>query len=181
MDPIDDVIAREQGRLKRFIRSRVPTESDADDVLQDVFFELVQAYEALTPLRESGAWLYRVAKNRITDLFRRRSAENRRLVLPEPADGEDSLSLDSWLPSPEGGPDAAYARRILLEELDVALEELPDEQRQVFIAHEIEGVSFKEMAEATGISLNTLLSRKHYAVRHLRKRLQEIYKEFSDV
>jgi RNA polymerase sigma factor (sigma-70 family) len=180
VEPINDVIAREQGRLKHFIRRRVPTESDADDVFQEVFCELVQAYGALAPLRETGAWLYRVARNRITDLFRRRTAESRRFALSEPAEGE-GFQLDAWLPSQEADPDTQYARRILLEELDVALDELPEEQRQAFVAHELEGQSFKEMAEATGIPINTLLSRKHYAVQHLRKRLQDIYKEFSDV
>lgn len=179
-EPIDRVITREEGRLRNFIRKQVYDESDAEDVLQDVFCELIKAYEALTPLRQTTAWLYRVARNRIVDLFRRRSADRARLELPVPGEDGEFQSIEAWLPSPEAGPEAAYARRVLLEELDLALEELPPAQREVFVAHELEGRSFKELAEATGVPVATLLSRKHYAVLHLRKRLQSIYKEFAD-
>lgn len=179
--PIAQVISSEQNKLKNFIRRRVSDEADVEDVLQDVFYELVKAYDAFTPLRQTTAWLYRVARNRIIDLFRRRSTDRSRLEWPRRDEDGGFLAIEAWLPSPEAGPEAEYARRILLEELDVALEELPLEQRDVFIAHELEGRSFKELAEASGLSVNTLLSRKHYAVLHLRKRLESIYKEFANV
>jgi len=179
--PIAQVISSEQNKLKNFIRKRVADEADVEDVLQDVFYELVKAYDAFTPLRQTTAWLYRVARNRIIDLFRRRSTDRSRLEWPGRDEDGGFLAIEAWLPSPEAGPEAEYARRILLEELDVALDELPPEQRDVFIAHELEGRSFKELADASGLSVNTLLSRKHYAVLHLRKRLQSIYKEFADV
>jgi RNA polymerase sigma factor (sigma-70 family) len=179
--PIAQVISSEQNKLKNFIRKRVSDEADVEDVLQDVFYELVKAYDAFTPLRQTTAWLYRVARNRIIDLFRRRSTDRSRLEWPSRDEDGGFLAIEAWLPSPEAGPEAEYARRILLEELDVALDELPSEQRAVFIAHELEGRSFKELADASGLSVNTLLSRKHYAVLHLRKRLQSIYKEFADV
>jgi RNA polymerase sigma factor (sigma-70 family) len=148
-----------------------------EDVLQDVFYELVQAQQLMKPLQNATAWMYRVARNRITDLFRRRSTESARLNPFDQAEDDDTLSLEDWLPSKEAGPEAAYARRVLLEELDAALEELPKEQRDVFIAHELEGLSFKELSERSGLSVNTLLSRKHYAVIHLRQRLKTIYEE----
>jgi len=176
-----EVILREQGRLRNFIRTWVADEADVEDVLQDVFYELVQAQRLTTPLREAGAWMFRVARNRITDLFRRRGHETRRQApLPGDDDG-DTLALEDWLPSREDGPEAALARRVLLEELDAALEELPPEQRQVFIAHELEGRSFKDLAAATGVPVNTLISRKHYAVLHLRHRLRAIYEEYVHV
>ena len=176
-EPISDLITREQGRLKNFIRGMLPEEADVEDVLQDVFFELVEAQQLVTPLRQTVAWMYRVARNRITDLFRRRSTERRRLAV---WDDEDA-TLEDWLPAPDAGPESAYARRVLLEELDLALEELPAEQRAVFIAHELEGRSFKELAAEAGLSVNTLISRKHYAVLHLRRRLRAIYEEYVHV
>jgi RNA polymerase sigma factor (sigma-70 family) len=164
---ISEAVEREQSRLRNFIRKRVPGEGDAEDILQDVFFELVEAYRLMKPVEQVGAWLFRVARNRITDFFRKKK--------PEPLDEGETFVLEDLLPSPE----AAYARRVLLEELDAALDELPEEQRAVFIAHEIQGRSFKELAAETGVSVNTLLSRKHYAVLHLRERLQSIYDEFT--
>jgi len=147
----------------------------AEDILQDVFYELVAAYRLMQPVEQVGAWLFRVARNRITDFFRKKK--------PEPLDdaGRDgeAFALEDLLPSPEAGPEAVYARSVLLEELDAALDELPEEQREVFIAHELEGRSFKDLAAETGLSVNTLLSRKHYAVLHLRERLQDIYDEFT--
>ena len=175
---ITDLVAREQGRLKNFIRKWVVDESDVEDVLQDVFFELVEAQNLMTPIRQVGAWMYRVARNRMTDLFRKRRTEALRQTPLEITSREESLSWEEWLPSGEEGPEAAYARRILLEELDAALESLPAEQRQVFIAHELEGRSFKELAEESGTPLNTLLSRKHYAVLSLRNRLKTIHEEY---
>lgn len=178
---ITEVIAREQGKLKNFIRKWVLEEADVEDVLQDVLYELIEAERMLTPLKQVSAWMYRVARNRITDLFRRRRSEAlRRSPFDGPLDDE-SQTLEECLPSRDGGPEAAYARRVLLEELDAALEELPEEQRAVFIAHELEGQSFKELSEETGLPMNTLLSRKHYAVLHLRQRLKAIYEEYVHV
>jgi RNA polymerase sigma factor (sigma-70 family) len=176
-----EVVTREQGRLKNFIRKWVVDEADAEDVLQDVFYELVEAQRLMTPLQQVSAWLYRVARNRITDLFRKRRSEALRLnPFDKPVDDE-AQSLEDWLPSRDAGPEAVYARRVLLEELDAALDELPQEQRAVFIAHELEGLSFKELSEQTGVPVNTLLSRKHYAVLHLRQRLRAIYEEYVHV
>ena len=168
---IAETIERERGRLRRFIESRVPDRWDAEDILQDVFFELVEAYRLVKPIEEAGAWLFRVARNRIIDRFRRKR--------PEPLT-EARRSLEDLLPSPEAGPEAAYARGVLLEELEAALGELPEDQRFAFVAHEIEGRSFRELAAETGVPINTLLSRKHTAVQHLRRRLQRIYDDFKE-
>ena len=173
---ISQAVERDQPRLRSFIRRRVLSVSDTEDVLQDVFYELIQAYRMMKPAEQVTAWLYRVAKNRITDLFRRRKASS----LNEPVGAEDdSLVLEDLLPSPDAGPDAIYARNVVLAALDEALEELPKDQREVFVAHEFEGRSFKEMAEETGVGMNTLLARKRYAVLHLRKRLQQMDKQFG--
>jgi RNA polymerase sigma factor (sigma-70 family) len=174
---ISEAIRLEWTRLRSFIRKRVADPGDAEDILQDVFYELVQAYRLMKPVEQVGAWLFRVARNRITDRFRKQRVQAVRDPIVEPESG-DLLMLEDLLPSPEDGPDAAYARGVLLEELEEALNELPVEQRTVFIAHELDGRSFKEIAAATGVSVNTLLSRKHYAVLHLRRRLQAIYDEF---
>ena len=174
---ISEAIERERPRLRNFIRRRVPDQSDAEDILQEVFSELVEAYRMMKPLEQVTAWLFRVARNRITDLFRskKREASTEPAVTTE--DGE-TLQWEDLLPAPDAGPESAYARSVLLEELDAALDELPEEQREVFVAHEFLGYSFKELAEQTGVRVNTLLSRKHYAVLHLRERLQSIYDEF---
>jgi RNA polymerase sigma factor (sigma-70 family) len=176
---ISEAVRRDYPGLRAFIRKRVADQSDAEDILQDVFYELVEAYRMMKPVEQVTAWLFRVARNRITDLFRRRTREAR---AAEPAkfnaEGEELL-LDELLPSPDAGPDAAYARDVLVEALDDALEELPEEQRDVFVAHELMGYSFKELAEQSGAGVNTLLSRKRYAVLHLRERLQSVYDEFS--
>jgi RNA polymerase sigma factor (sigma-70 family) len=171
---ITEVLLKEQSRLFRFIRSRVPDAEDAEDVLQDVLSELVEAERLMRPIDEIGAWLYRVARNRITDLFRKK----RPVPLPEPVGEEgEALSVEDLLPSPDGGPEAAYARTVLLDTLEAALDELPEEQREVFVAHEWEGRTFKELAAETGVPQNTLLWRKHAAVLHLRRRLRSIYEE----
>lgn len=173
---ISETIVREQARLRNFIRRRVPDRLDAEDILQDVFAELVEAYRLMKPIEQVGAWLFRVARNRIIDLFRKRKFE----PLHVSADFEENgtvLRFEDLLPSPAAAPDQQYDRSVLLEALEDALDELPKEQRDVFMAHEIEGRSFKELAAATGLSVNTLLSRKHYAVLHLRRRLQSIYDE----
>ncbi len=176
---ISEVVAREQARLRRFIRQRVPDEVDAEDVFQEVFYELVDAYRLMKPVEQVGAWLFRIARNRIIDLFRnKRPAVLGNDFVLATEDGEPH-QWEDLLPSPEAGPEAAYARSILLEELDAALEDLPKEQRDIFIAHEVEGQSFKDFSEATGVSVNTLLSRKRYAVLQLRRRLQAIHNEFG--
>ena len=167
---IADVVKRETARLRQFIRRRVPDPSDAEDILQDVFYRLVEANRLLMPIDHVTAWLFRVARNRIIDVFRKRREE--RLA--------DEGQIDALLPSRDAGPDAEYVRHLLVEELALALGELPDEQREVFVAHELEGRSFKEIAAASGVSVNTLLSRKHYAVQRLRQRLQGIYDELTE-
>ncbi|HEX3743263.1 MAG TPA: RNA polymerase sigma factor [Bryobacteraceae bacterium] len=168
------VMQREGRALLRFIRRRVKDQADAEDILQDVLYELTEAYRLMKPVEQAGAWLYRVARNRIIDRFRKKK--------PEPfadlagvAGDDESARFEDLLPSPDAGPEAVYVRGELLDELEAALDELPDEQREVFVAHEIEGLSFQELANRTGVSVNTLLSRKRYAVRHLRRRLQTIY------
>ena len=174
---ISTAIDREQPRLRNFIRRRVADQQDAEDILQEVFYEFVEAYRMMKPIEEATAWMFRVARNRIVDLFRRKKREARSEPMATLEDGE-TLRWEDLLPSPDAGPQAAYARQVLLEELDAALEELPEEQRDVFVAHELMGRSFKELAAESGLSVNTLLSRKHYAVLHLRERLQETYDEF---
>jgi RNA polymerase sigma factor (sigma-70 family) len=175
---LTETIGREQGRLRNFIRRRVADESEAEDILQDVFYELIEAYRLMKPIEQVGAWLYRVARNRIIDGFRKKKPEPFSPEKGPDAEDGDSLSLEELLPSPDSGPEATYARSILLEELDTALDELPEEQREVFLAHEFEGFSFKEISAETGVSVNTLLSRKHHAVLYLRRRLQSIYDDF---
>ena len=178
---LTEAIGREQGRLRNFIRRRVGNESEAEDILQDVFYELVEAYRLMRPIEQVGAWLFRVARNRIIDRFRKKKPEAISAMRDAQSDDEDSLSslsLEELLPSPDAGPEAAYARTILLEELDAAIDDLPADQREVFVAHEIEGKSFKELAAETGVGVNTLLSRKHHAVLYLRRRLRSIYEEF---
>ena len=175
---ISEAIDRDKTRLRNFIRRRVADPSDAEDILQEVFYELVETYRLMKPIEQVGAWMFRVARNRITDLFRKRKPEASTND-PVVAEEEEFLTLEDLLPSRDAGPEAAYARTVLLDELEDALAELPDEQREVFLAHEIEGRSCKELAAETGLSVNTLLSRKHYAVIHLRERLREVYDEFT--
>ena len=176
---VSDVFEKEHARLQNFIRRRVLDPSDAEDILQDVFHALVEANRLLVPVEHVTGWLFRVARNRITDLFRKKTPEPFSDIAV-PGDDDERLRLEDLLPSPGAGPEALYARRVLLEELEMAIDELPDEQREVFVAHELEGRSFKEMAAETGVSVNTLLSRKRYAVLHLRERLQDIYDEFMN-
>jgi RNA polymerase sigma factor (sigma-70 family) len=175
---ISDVVEREQSRLRNFIRRRVPDPRDAEDILQDVFYELVEANRLLMPIDHVTGWLFRVARNRIIDLFRRKKPEDfsgHRAA----GEGDERLELEDLLPSPDAGPEAVYARHVLLDELELAIDELPKEQREVFVAHELDGRTFKEMAAESGVSVNTLLSRKRYAVLHLRERLQSIYDELT--
>jgi len=174
---ISEAFEATKGRLRNFIRKGVAEEADAEDILQDVFYEFVEAYRLMKPIEQAGAWLFRVARNRIIDLFRKRRTDPLRAE-PTVVDNGESLNLEDLLPSPDAGPEAAFARNLLFAELDRALEELPEEQRAVFIAHQLEGRSFRELAAETGIGVKTLLSRKHYAVLHLRRRLQTIYAEF---
>lgn len=173
---IAQTVERDEPRLRSFIRKRVLDLGDAEDVLQDVFYELIQAYRLIKPAEQVTAWLFRVARNRITDLFRKQKAAS----LNEPiGDSEESGVLEDVLPSPDAGPDALYARNLFFEALEEALDELPQEQRDVFIAHEFEGRSFKKISAETGISISTLLSRKHYAMLHLRTRLQEMKEHYG--
>ena len=175
---ISGVVRQEQSRLRNFIRRRVPDPRDAEDILQDVFYELVEANRRLMPIGHITGWLFRVARNRITDLFRKKEVARLGDTVVTNEEGE-LLRWEDLLPSAEDGPEALYAQGVLLEELEAAVDELPPEQREVFIAHELEGRSFKEMAAATGVSVNTLLSRKRYALLHLRERLQSVYEEFK--
>ena len=175
---ISDVVKREQPRLRNFIRRRVADPGDVEDVLQDVFVALVEANRMLMPIEHVTGWLFRVARNRIIDLLRKKRPER---FADEGLAGEEdeSLGFEDLLPSPDAGPEAAYARSLLLEALESAIGELPQEQRAVFVAHELEGRSFKELAAESGVSVNTLLSRKRYAVLRLREQLRGIYDEFT--
>jgi RNA polymerase sigma factor (sigma-70 family) len=175
---ISEIVTRERDRLWSFIRRRVPDPRDAEDILQEVFFELVEANRLLMPIDHVTGWLFRVARNRITDLFRRKRPRRfgDRAVLVVEGDGP---SIEDLLPATDAGPEALYFRALLLAELDLAIDGLPDDQRDVFLAHEVEGRSFKEMAAETGVNVNTLLSRKHYAVRRLRQRLRRVYDDLA--
>jgi len=175
---ISEAVEQQRGRLRNFIRSRVPDPSDAEDILQDVFYELVAAYRLAKPIEQLGAWLFRVARNRIIDRFRKQKPEAS--SVGGRAGDENTLSLEDLLPSPDAGPETVFVRNVLMDEIGEALAELPPEQREVFIANEIEGRTFAEIAEETGTSINTLLSRKRYAVLHLRRHLREIYEEFNE-
>src|SRR5438034_9267536 len=175
---ISEVVKREQSRLRNFIRRRVPDPRDAEDILQDVFYKLVEANRLLMPIEHVTGWLFRVARNRITDLFRKKMPESFSDAAVEHEGGE-ALQIEDLLPSTDAGPEALYLRSVLLDELELALDELPEQQRDVFVAHELEGRSVKQMADEAGVSVNTLLSRKRYAVLHLRERLRNVYDEFT--
>jgi len=175
---LTETVARESGRLGSFIRQRVPDPGEAEDILQDVFFELVEAWRLPEPIEQVGAWLFRVARNRIIDRFRKRREE------PLPSAGaEDSDEATPWLenamPASDGGPEAAHLRRRWLDAIAAALDELPPGPRDTFIAHELDGRSFKDMAAESGMPLNTLLGWKRQAVLHLRDRLRPLYDEQS--
>ena len=174
---ISEVVERERSRLLDFIRRRVPDPGDAEDILQEVLFELVEANRLLMPIEHVTGWLFRVARNRIVDLFRKRRHE--RFSAAVEVEHGERLALEDLMPSPDDGPEAIHARAALLDELEAAINELPAEQRQVFVAHELEGRSFKELAAESGIPLNTLLSRKRYAVLRLRERLRDVYESFE--
>jgi RNA polymerase sigma factor (sigma-70 family) len=174
---ITEVVEREQSRLRNFIRLRVPDPRDVEDILQDVFYRLVEANRLLMPIDHITGWLFRVARNRITDLFRKKKPES--FSDAAVVAGDELLRLEDLLPSPEAGPEALYARSVLLDALERAVAKLPEEQREVFVAHELEGRSFKELAAETGVRVNTLLSRKRYAVLNLRERLQSIYEDLA--
>jgi RNA polymerase sigma factor (sigma-70 family) len=177
---LSEAIERDEPRLRNFVRRRVADPRDVEDIVQEVFYELIEAYRMMKPIEQVGAWMFRVARNRIIDLFRRKKPT---MSTSEPVRVSDEGQAVLWedlLPSPDAGPEAAYARGVLVEELEEAIDELPQEQRAVFVAHEIEGRSFKELAAESGVSMNTLLARKRYAVRHLRRRLQAVYNEFLE-
>jgi RNA polymerase sigma factor (sigma-70 family) len=175
---ISEVVEREWSRLRNFIRGQVRDPRDAEDILQEVFYELVEANRLLMPIEHVTGWLFRVARNRITDLFRKKTPESFGDAAVEDEDGEP-LRLEDLLPSADAGPEASYARAALLDALELAIDELPRAQREVFIAHELDGKSFRDLAADTGVSLNTLLSRKRYAVLHLRERLRTLYDELT--
>jgi len=183
---ISEIIAEQRSRLSNFIRRRVPDPSDVEDILQEVFYELVEANRRLMPIDHVTGWLFRVARNRITDLFRKKKPEAFSDAAPDNSgdDAGELVRIEDLLPSPDAGPEALYVRNVLLDELELALDELPNDQpmsqREVFIAHELEGRSFKELSAEIGVNVNTLLSRKRYAVLHLRERLQSIYDEFTN-
>ncbi len=176
---ISEAIVQERSRLRNFIRRRVADTEDAEDILQDSFYELVETFRLMRPVEHIGPWLFRVARNRIIDLYRKKKPERSINELIEAADGGGLVELQDLLPSPDAGPEAVYARGVLLDELHDALDELPEEQRIIFLAHEVEGKSFKEIAVESGVAVNTLISRKHYAVLQLRQRLQVIYEQFK--
>ena len=171
------VVVRERGRLSSFIRRSVQDRTEAEDILQDVFYEFVQAYRLPEPIEQASAWLFRVARNRIVDRFRKKKEQP--LADLADADDDEEYRLDLALPSPDAGPEALYARRLLIEALQRAIDELPPAQREVFVAHELEGCSFKELAARSGEPLNTLLARKRYATLQLRERLQAVYDELD--
>ena len=175
---IADVVRREQSRLRTFIRRRVSDPSDVEDILQDVFYKLVEANRLLMPIDHVTGWLFRVARNRITDFFRKKMPE-RFSDLAVAVEDDELVQFEDLLPSPDAGPEAQYIRNMLLDELALAVDELPKEQREVFVAHELEGRSFREIAGETGVNVNTLLARKRYAVLRLRARLQRIYDDLT--
>jgi RNA polymerase sigma factor (sigma-70 family) len=182
---ISEIVAEQRFRLRNFIRRRVPDPSDVEDILQEVFYELVEANRLLMPIDHVTGWLFRVARNRIIDLFRKKKPENFSDAAGRNFGDEDvdAPLIEDLLPSPDAGPEALYIRGVLLDELEAALDELSDEPygpREVFIAHELEGRSFKELSAESGINVNTLLSRKRHAVLHLRQRLQRVYDEFTN-
>jgi RNA polymerase sigma factor (sigma-70 family) len=176
---IAEIVAQQRPRLRNFIRRRVPDPADAEDIVQEVFYELVEANRLLMPIEHVTGWLFRVARNRITDLFRKKKPELFSDAAIEDENGE-LLKIEDLLPSADAGPHAEYVRNALLDELEDALDELPEEQREVFVAHELQGHSFKDLSAETGVSINTLLSRKRYAVLHLRERLQSAYDDFTE-
>jgi RNA polymerase sigma factor (sigma-70 family) len=176
-EQVAKVVEQEQPRLRNFIRGRVRDPLDAEDILQDVLYEHTQALQSMVPIDSVTGWLFRVARNRIIDGFRRKKPESLDAAI---AEGDDSLTLGDLLPSAEAGPEALFVRHSLLDALEAAVDELPPDQREVFIAHEIEGHSFKDMAAETGVNVNTLLSRKRYAVLRLRERLQGIHDELAE-
>lgn len=175
---ISEVVEEQRTRLRNFIRRRVPDPRDVEDILQEVFYELVEANRLLMPIDHVSGWLFRVARNRITDLFRKKKPVAFTDIVVADVDGA-LLRIEDLLPSPDAGPEALYFRGVLLEELELALDELPPEQREVFVAHELEGRSFKELSAETGVNINTLLARKRYAVLYLRERLQSIYDDLA--
>lgn len=176
---ITATVLRERTKLGNFIRRRVRDATEADDILQDVFYEFVEAYRLPETIEQVSAWLFRVARNRIIDRFRKKKEQSISSMGEDLDRDEDEYRLDLALPSMDAGPDAVFARSMVLEALQNALDELPENQREVFIAHEIAGNSFKQIAEQSGVALNTLLARKRYAVLHLRNRLQTVYDELD--
>ncbi|MFI5148329.1 MAG: RNA polymerase sigma factor [Bacteroidia bacterium] len=179
-EQIGYAVQQERRRLLDFIRRRIPDESDAEDILQDVFYQFSESF-MIQPIEQVSAWLFRAARNRITDLFRKKKATPFSRTFHPSDDEEDGPSIDDFLPDASGGPEAVYARKIIMAELMEALDELPVEQRDAFVMHEMEDKSFKEMAVLTGEGVNTLISRKRYAVLYLRDRLKALHDEFNNL
>src|ERR1035437_8513463 len=175
---IQETVKKESPRLLDFIRKRIPNADDAEDILQDVFYQLVEMNRLMKPIEEVTAWLFTVARNKITDRFRKKKPESleKQLSYRKEEEGE-MLNIADLLPSTDDSQDMKMFRSAVMEEFEDALDELPKEQREVFMFHEIDGKSFKEIAEITGDSVNTLLSRKRYAVLFLRERLRKLYDE----
>jgi RNA polymerase sigma factor (sigma-70 family) len=165
-------VQRERPRLLAYLRRRIADAAEAEDIVQDALYELLVAYRMLQPVEQAGAWLARVARNRLVDSFRRRAVRTR-------PDDLEAGALADLMPAATDGPEAAAMRAALLQRLEAAIAELPDEQRAVFVAHELDGVSFRELAQRSGVSVNTLLSRKHYATRFLRRRLEDAWQDWT--
>lgn len=177
---INEAVQQERGRLLSFIRRYLPDEDDAEDLLQDVFYQLIETYRLMKPVERLSSWLFTVARNKITDRFRKKKAVPFSRLSNREAENEDSspLSLLDLIPDPNEGPEAEFAAKLVMEELEEALEELPEAQREAFVLHELEGYPFEQIAAMTGENIKTLISRKRYAVLFLRERLGEIYQEF---
>ena len=181
-DLILQTVKTERGRLLNFIRKRVPSEEDAQDILQDVLFELVEAYRLMKPVEKIAAWLFTVARNKITDLYRKKKPESLDNINTFNGNSDDeAFFLTDLLSQQSDNADSKLIRNAILEAVQEALAELPEEQREVFVMHELEDMSFNEISEVTGVGLNTLLSRKRYAVLHLRKKLQHLYDDLNSI
>ena len=179
---IGETVRKERGRLLTFIRRRLPDPDDAEDVLQDVFVELTEAYQLAKPIERVAAWLFAVARNKISDWYRKTPpGRTLSLTMTDEDDEAGTPVLGAWLATTdETGPESEFFRETLMDALTDALTELPDDQREVFVQHELEGRSFRDMAAEWDVPINTLLSRKRYAILHLRKRLRDLYDDFLD-
>jgi RNA polymerase sigma factor (sigma-70 family) len=176
-EKIAEVVHKDRAKLLSFIRKRVSDKDDAEDILQDVFYQLTQAYDMIGSLDKVTSWMYTVARNKITDLYRKKKPEPFKSTYQ--GDEEESLSMENLLPALGNTPEDAFFKSVIWDAITEALDELPIEQREVFVKNEFEDISFKELSAMTGVSVNTLLSRKRYAVLHLRARLKSLYEELN--